>query len=67
MKTDLSTSSKTKHILFCVLLTAAAVYLLLLCSYSSIVMDEAFFLTIPLFGEMPCYSTNGTCLSWPVC
>ena len=48
MKTDLSTSSKTKHILFCVLLTAAAVYLLLLCSYSSIVMDEAFFLTIPL-------------------
>lgn len=48
MKTDLSTSSKTKHILFCVLLTAAAVYLLLLCSYSSIVMDEAFFLTVPV-------------------
>ena len=48
MKTDLSTSSKTKHILFCVLLTAVSAYLLLLCSYGSTVMDEAFFLTVPV-------------------
>ena len=48
MKTDLRVSSKQKHLLFCILLAAVAVYLLFMCPYRFVVVDEAFFLSIPM-------------------
>lgn len=48
MKADLSAPSRAKQGLACILLAAVAVYLLLLCPYGSTVMDEAFFLTVPV-------------------
>lgn len=48
MKTDLSVANKTRHLLFCILLAAAAVYLLFMCPYRFVVVDEAFSLSIPL-------------------
>lgn len=48
MKTDLRVSSKQKHLLFCILMAAVAVYLLFMCPYRFVVVDEVFFLSIPM-------------------
>ena len=48
MKTDLCVSSRTKHLIFCILLAAAAAYVIFMCPYRFVVTDEAFFLTIPM-------------------
>lgn len=48
MKTDLRAPSKTKHLLFCILLTAAAIYVVLMCPYRFVITDEAFSLSIPI-------------------